>query len=167
MTDTAADQTAQDEQPEPVALIDPCPCGNAKEYANCCEPLHDRDEQPATAADLMRSRYSAYVLQDADYLMWSWHPKTRPAEISGLDTQEWLGLEIVSKSKGSGLDATGSVEFAARFRSGDTEHVLRENSTFSRVSGRWVYMDGQVSSAPSALAAGPQVTTKPPFGDNA
>ena len=74
-----------------------CNCGSGKNYAACCGRLHSGAEIAATAEALMRSRYSAYVLRLAPYLLESWHASTRP---QSLDLAEdggyrWLGLEIL------------------------------------------------------------------------
>lgn len=90
----------------------------------------------------MRARYSAYVRQDSDFLMASWHPDTRPEAIAPDPGTEWLGLTIVATDRGSGLDANGEVEFRARFRRGEEYLELHERSTFERRDGRWVYVDG-------------------------
>jgi NAD-dependent DNA ligase len=58
-----------------IDTMTPCPCGNDAGYAACCGPLHDG--KPAESAEqLMRSRYSAYVLLREDYLLASWHADT-------------------------------------------------------------------------------------------
>jgi SEC-C motif-containing protein len=107
-----------------------CPCGGGG-YADCCGPLHDGEREAATPLELMRSRYSAYALGLHDYVFRTWHPRTRPDDIS--DTGTWTGLEI--------LDATESeVEFRAQFPGG----VLHERSRFEFRRGRWVYVDGDV-----------------------
>ena len=59
----------------------PCPCGRNQTYAACCGRYHGGEAAP-DAESLMRSRYSAYVLKDVDYLLASWHPGTRPAALS-------------------------------------------------------------------------------------
>ena len=71
-----------------------CPCGSKRGYAQCCEPLHQRLINAATAEALMRSRYSAYVLLLSDYVADTWHISTRPQDLDlGKDTQtKWLGL---------------------------------------------------------------------------
>lgn len=93
----------------------------------------------------MRSRYAAYVVGEADYLRWSWHPDTRPAAIDLDATTTWLGLTIIDTVAGDALDATGIVEFAAEFvTTAAVRTRLHERSTFGRVNGRWVYVDGTV-----------------------
>lgn len=116
-----------------------CPCGHGRDYARCCQPLH----QGAPAADaeaLMRSRYSAYVLQDAGYLVRSWHPGTRPATVD-FEPVRWLGLEVRAH-RVTGPD-TATVEFVARCRSGGgPAQRLHEVSRFVREDGHWFYVDG-------------------------
>ena len=91
----------------------------------------------------MRARYSAYVRHDADFLLRSWHPDTRPGQVMFDPDLEWLGLEVVCTEAGSGLDAEGVVEFRARFRRGSEYLELHETSRFTRVDGEWVYVDGE------------------------
>ncbi len=89
----------------------------------------------------MRSRYSAYVLGLADYLLATWHPSTRPAAIApdppGL---RWLGLELRRHAPQDADHAT--VEFVARSKLGGRAHRLHETSRFVREGGRWFYLDG-------------------------
>ncbi len=87
----------------------------------------------------MRSRYSAYVAEDADYLLATWHPDTRPASIQFEADTRWLGLSV-RKSQLHNAD-TASVEFVARYRVGGGRAVrIRENSQFTRTDGRWYYL---------------------------
>jgi SEC-C motif-containing protein len=90
----------------------------------------------------MRSRYSAFVLGLRDYLLATWHPSTRPAELE-LATEpptKWLGLEI-KHAADTGTDAA-TVEFVARYKIGGRAHRLHETSRFVREDGRWYYLDG-------------------------
>lgn len=90
----------------------------------------------------MRARYTAYVMNLADFLLGSWHPETRPQQIAPDPGTEWLGLTVVDTDRGGGLDAHGEVEFRVRFRRGGEYLELHERSSFTRVDGRWVYLDG-------------------------
>ena len=92
----------------------------------------------------MRSRYSAFVIGDAEHLLRSWHPDTRPDEISFLADQTWTSLEIVSTERGRALDATGTVEFRAHYVRNGRAGSLHEASRFARSGGRWVYVDGDM-----------------------
>ncbi len=90
----------------------------------------------------MRSRYSAFVLGLRDYLLVTWHPATRPAELD-LATDpptRWLGLEV-KRAAATGADSA-SVEFVARYKIGGRAHRLHETSRFVRENGRWYYLDG-------------------------
>jgi SEC-C motif-containing protein len=124
-----------------------CPCDSGLAYATCCGPLHAGAPAPDAKA-LMRSRYSAYVLGDADYLRASWHASTRPAELSLADAPgrrtTWLGLKVESHTP-TGPD-TAEVSFTARLRvGGGSAQRMHERSRFVREQGHWFYVDGQVT----------------------
>lgn len=123
----------------------PCPCGDARGYAQCCRPLH-QGAHAASAEQLMRSRYSAYVLRDEAYLLATWHPDTRPASLR-LGVQQpapsWLGLSVKDAREQDAEHAT--VEFVARFRiGGGRAQRLHERSRFVREDGRWYYLGGDI-----------------------
>jgi uncharacterized protein YchJ len=73
-----------------------CWCGSARPFESCCGPLLEGRTRAVTAEQLMRSRYTAYVLSDADYLLRTWHAGTRPSSIQFEPHQRWLGLKIKS-----------------------------------------------------------------------
>lgn len=122
----------------PISPSTPCLCGTGKPYDSCCGPLH-QGAPAATAEALMRSRYSAYVLQLPDYLSATWHPSTRPATLE-LDPPRWLGLQV-KRHEASGDTAT--VEFVARYKVGGKAGRLHEHSRFVREDERWYYLDGE------------------------
>ncbi|WP_310170940.1 YchJ family protein [Enteractinococcus fodinae] len=122
-----------------------CPCGTGQEFQNCCGPVLAGTAEPATAEDLMRSRYSAFVLGDDAYLAASWHSTTRPADASAPTGIQWRRLRIRDTVGGGPDDATGEVEFIAHFRTADgSRDFLHERSRFARENGRWVYVDGEL-----------------------
>ena len=95
----------------------------------------------------MRSRYTAFALAGrhpacADHLWRSWHPSSRPDEVTPDPAQQWQGLRILDVVDGSADDEAGEVTFEARWREGSSRGVLHERSTFVRRGGRWVYLDG-------------------------
>jgi SEC-C motif-containing protein len=121
-----------------------CPCGSGAAYNTCCEPLHDG--APAkTAEALMRSRYSAYATGQPDYVFRTWHPRTRPVDISPPSGVTWVSLEILRTVDGAVTDDTGTVEFRAGYDSADGRRVLHETSRFERRAGSWVYVDGVIA----------------------
>ncbi|MFZ5455121.1 MAG: YchJ family protein [Pseudomonadota bacterium] len=117
-----------------------CVCGSGRAADACCARFHAGKPAPTPEA-LMRSRYSAFVLDLREYLLATWHPTTRPAALPPPEPGlKWLGLEV----KRSALqDADrGTVEFVARSKLGGRAHRLHENSRFVRENGRWYYVDG-------------------------
>lgn len=127
-----------------------CPCGRTGPggrplaYDDCCGRWHHGDAAPDAEA-LMRSRYTAYTIGLADYLLATWHPSTRPATIEpdepGL---KWLGLEVRRHAVQGADHAT--VEFVARSKLAGRAFRLHETSRFVREpsgpAGRWFYLDG-------------------------
>jgi SEC-C motif-containing protein len=111
---------------------------------------------PATAEQLMRSRYTAYVRGDEDYLLRTWHPSTRPERL-GLGASgpvKWLGLEVMRCEVGGAVDDRGVVEFVARCKPAGRAERLHECSRFVREGGRWLYLDGVVEDSPGRPAQG-------------
>ncbi|MGZ0146233.1 YchJ family protein [Kribbella sp. WER1] len=113
-----------------------CPCGQPVPYDDCCGPLHQQKATAATAEQLMRSRYVAFVMQDAAYLRRTWALATRPASIDFDPGRRWTGLKILGTTGGSPFHTEGTVEFDAYHDAG----VQHENSTFTREAGEWVYV---------------------------
>jgi SEC-C motif-containing protein len=129
----------------PRDLVPACPCGSGLTYAACCGLWHQGPQRllAPDARSLMRSRYSAYVLDLLDYLQDTWHPDTRPAQLEanppGL---KWLGLEVKSHTL---VDADHArVAFVARYRQAGRAVRLVENSRFVRSGGHWLYVDGDI-----------------------
>ena len=127
--------------------MDNCPCGRVdargrpQAWAACCARYLAHDTPAPDAESLMRSRYSAFVLQRADYLLATWHTSRRPSGISFDPGVKWLGLEVRQHRP---LDAThAEVEFIARQKSpGSPALRLHERSRFLREDGRWFYVTG-------------------------
>lgn len=128
-----------------IDTLTPCPCGNRAGYATCCGRLHD-GATADSAEQLMRSRYSAYVLKREDYLLASWHPDTRPTTLRLAAQQPpptWLGLEVRRQQRID--DDHALVEFVARYRlGGGRAQRQHETSRFVHVDGRWYYLDGEL-----------------------
>ena len=92
----------------------------------------------------MRSRFAAYALGDDAYVLATWAPETRPAELfrPGEARPKWMSLRIHASSIApDGM--TGEVEFTAIARTAQGALRMREHSRFRReADGRWVYVDG-------------------------
>ncbi|MGW3955059.1 YchJ family protein [Streptomyces sp. NPDC004752] len=116
-----------------------CPCGLSGVYEACCGRYHRGAGAAPTAEALMRSRYAAFVRGDAEYLLRTWHPRTRPLRLDLDPGLRWTGLEVLGTTDGSAFHTAGTVTFRASHRGGS----LHERSRFERVDGAWVYVDGE------------------------
>ncbi|MEQ6917589.1 YchJ family protein [Halomonas aquatica] len=116
-----------------------CPCGSGKTLADCCDRYH-RGEAAHTPETLMRSRYSAFVLNLTDYLRETWAAGSRPDSLPPDETTRWVRLDILDHGE---QDDTGWVQFRATFLEGRRWGVLEEASRFVREGGRWFYLDGR------------------------
>jgi SEC-C motif-containing protein len=113
-----------------------CVCGSGLDEDACCGPILTGARAP-TALALMRSRYTAYVRGDIDYLMRTHHGNPDRAGIEKWARESrWLGLEIVS------VEGDDVVEFIARGTSGGRPFEHRERSRFRKIDGAWFYIDG-------------------------
>lgn len=120
-----------------------CPCqkqqDNPVEYQHCCQPFHDGLAGPTQKAispkQLMRSRYSAYVLGLDSYLKGTWHSSTCPHSLSAQPDDQWLKLEVLT-------DSETQVQFKAFFKDQDGFQCLEETSDFVIENNRLVYLSG-------------------------
>jgi SEC-C motif-containing protein len=130
-----------------------CPCGQTTQktpafYHVCCAPYHKAHSIPLTPEQLMRSRYSAFVMQEYMYLIQTHHPDY----LNGLtvemlaqsDQAQWLSLQVLStKTDGN----SGEVCFQAWYRDGDDIDAIHEYSQFLREDGKWLYTQGEMKAA--------------------
>jgi SEC-C motif domain protein len=125
----------------------PCPCGkNNLLYIDCCKLIHEDIYKALTAEDLMRSRYSAFVLCNGDYLLESHSIKFKdPSNIHNTirwaRSVAWNRLEIISKTNGIENDTHGTVEFKAFFKEKNKLKCIHENSYFIKENNHWVYFN--------------------------
>jgi SEC-C motif domain protein len=136
-----------------------CPCGTGLAYSECCEQIIKGQRPAGTAEALMRSRYSAYVKVETDYIFKSTHPKHREG-YDHIGTKEWAekaewhGLEIVSTNGGGSADTTGEVEFIARYVEKGKLKVHHELGEFKKENDTWFFTDGK------AVAQRPVISNK-------
>ena len=88
----------------------------------------------------MRARYSAFAVGDADYLVRSWHPSTRPRELELDPAIEWKRLAVLETDAGGLFDAEGTVRFRVIYVEDGRRRVLAENSRFVREDRVWSYV---------------------------
>lgn len=123
-----------------------CPCGSGMDYSLCCRPYLSGERLPQAPSQLMRSRYTALVMHDAEWLIQSWHPQCQPERLradldAGFTTTQWLGLTLFESCESSEKDE-GFVSFVARYQDKGTPGAIIERSRFLRENGRWYYIDG-------------------------
>ncbi|MFS2225619.1 YchJ family protein [Pantoea sp. B65] len=127
-------------------MSEKCPCCSGMQYSLCCEPWLNGTAIPSTAAQLMRSRYTAYVKQDAAYLVATWHSSARHAQLQSMLAESfanthWLGLTVIAQEAGRD-DNESYVTFFARFTDNQHPSAIHERSRFLRDDQRWYYIDG-------------------------
>ncbi len=113
------------------------------EYEACCARFIERNEGPVTALELMRSRYSAYVLKKGQYLYDTCSKRLQVHEdIEAINTQsiQWLGLKIVD----AGED---EVTFMAYYKENGQVEVMKERSFFSKEQSALKYDRGELLKA--------------------
>lgn len=128
-------------------LEDDCPCGSGNLFKECCDLFIKGEAQAPTAEKLMRSRYSAFVVEAPEYIYETHDPATRDEvdldEIRAWsENSYWEGLNIVATEAGEESDTTGKVEFVAHYTAGEKENHHHEVSTFTKKDGRWYFTDG-------------------------
>ncbi|VGO16101.1 hypothetical protein PDESU_04691 [Pontiella desulfatans] len=115
-----------------------CPCGSGILFDGCCGAILAGKRKAGTAEQLMRSRYTAYVVKDVDYLVRTTHPSTRTPSLANsirlwMEQVEWLRLHVLF----SGDD---TVEFIAEYISDGKPGQHHERSAFKKEKGEWFYV---------------------------
>ncbi|WP_417680909.1 YchJ family protein [Roseibium sp.] len=123
-----------------------CPCGSGRGLSDCCGPYLSGERVPETAEALMRSRYSAYVRQQIEYLKDTLWPKEQARfDFAGTARwaaeNHWTGLTVLKTDKGTAEDRNGTVLFEAKFLAGGKLNTHRELSRFRKKAGRWYYVE--------------------------
>ena len=120
-----------------------CPCGSGIAGDACCIPALKNQVIPSTCRALVRTRFTAFVRRDAEYLLKTWHPETRPQkDVVCQQWTKWVELEIIDSSDGQITDQVGTVTFRARFIDGAWLRSFNEKSRFERHGNHWLYVDG-------------------------
>ena len=129
----------------------PCPCGRGKKYKQCCRPFHNGKPAPTPEA-LMRSRYTAYAINNVAYIINTTHPQS---PLYQANTAKWaveLGQFCAStrferltvQSTSSDSTETGWVTFTATLFQGTRDVSFTERSLFRKQNGKWLYVSGDV-----------------------
>lgn len=133
-----------------MSKIENCPCGSGKTFSQCCNPYITGEQAAETPEQLMRSRYSAFVAKQMDYVFETTDPQIRSkldhqANVEWSETATFQKLEVISSSNEGNK---GTVEFKAYYKTKDQDEVHHELSRFRKQSGTWYFRDGRVISTP-------------------
>lgn len=119
-----------------------CPCCSGLNYADCCQPFHVGKAAP-TPLSLMRSRYTAYALKKADYIIDTTHPQN-PSYDTNRGRWKKSILEFCNNTQFTHLEIleTGAdtVTFVASLQQNGKEFLLKEKSQFRKVDSKWLYL---------------------------
>lgn len=126
--------------------IDLCPCHSGKKYPDCCKKYHE-GTLPENALALMRSRYSAYALHLAEYIMNTTHPENPSYSTQRMQWKKQI-LQFSSETLFEGLkiqefidgEKMATVTFTAYLKQGSKDVTFTEKSQFVKVNGRWLYL---------------------------
>jgi len=149
-----------------------CYCRSGQRFSDCCSPFIQGLRLPATAEQLMRSRFSAYCDGSADaiqYLASSYHPMSQAdnpvSEISAFaKAAHFVYLEVINASAEIALPEQlqhvkikhtvdqqlrfATVHFKVQFILHDKLHLLEELSRFIHSDHQWFYLDGTLTDHP-------------------
>jgi SEC-C motif domain protein len=120
-----------------------CPCCSGGLYSECCEPFHLNQALPKMPEQLMRSRYSAFYLHLADYLLATSHSslqklQSKKSILEWAQENEWVKLEVLHTND-------KQVEFKAHFKDKEgSPQVHHELSDFALEKGKWLYKSGEI-----------------------
>lgn len=126
-----------------------CPCGSKKTYINCCKQFHD-GKNPETALELMKSRFTAFVVGDVDYIINTTHEdnieysndksKWRDDIQDVINSTDFNKLEILEFIDGE-EEAYVTFKLGLKQKGLDTSFI--EKSKFLKIDGKWLYRSGE------------------------
>jgi len=126
------------------ALI--CPCASGKALNECCRPFIKGLALPKQAESLMRSRYSAYVLGEFQYIYDTYTTDSQKSlsvddiQASAANTR-WCRLEVVNTSNEAN---EAFVEFIAYYVVDGNAFAMHERSRFLKERQQWLYASGEM-----------------------
>ena len=147
--------------------METCPCGSELEYSNCCEPLISGVKPAETAEALMRSRYSAYVKKEVNYVLETTHPEHREPD-SKKTIEDWAKnaiwhkLEIVECKDGGTEDNEGTVEFIADYTEKGKKSKHHELAEFKKKDDKWYFFDGKAPQIKQFVRSEPKIGRNEP-----
>lgn len=119
-----------------------CLCCSEQPYSLCCEPYINGSVLPPTPEALMRSRFSAYVLANARYIIETTHPSTRHLQskneiLKWARQNSWTSLHVID------VDSDVVVFKAFYIDEQNLENEHFECSKFAKLGEKWYYLSGK------------------------
>lgn len=144
-----------------------CPCGSGNDYMQCCRPYIQGTQDAPTAEALMRSRYSAYVASEIDYIYQTTHRSqrskfNREESLAWARKADWKSLEILGTESGGPGDQSGTVEFVALYNEKGKAVRHHEIAEFTKEDGRWYFVDGHAPKPVQSIRQGPKIGRNDP-----
>jgi SEC-C motif-containing protein len=144
-----------------------CACGSTLKSTECCLPLIQGKAKAKTAEQLMRSRYSAFVLGEIDYILKTHHSKTvGEVDRAGIEEwskkSKWLGLKIIDTNAGREGDEQGTVTFHVQYEMDGKVQDHREHSLFAKENGEWKFLDAEPAKTDTIRREEPKVGRNDP-----
>lgn len=145
----------------------PCVCGIGDSTETHCLPIIKGKKLAKTAEELMRARYSAYALEEVDFIMES-HTEEAGTDVDRESTaqwskqSEWLSLEVLATEGGGEGDSEGTVEFLAKYKVKNVVVEHRERATFEKHGDKWLFADGEQIAGPLVKREEPKVGRNDP-----
>jgi len=119
-------------------------------FSQCCQPCIQGKKKVATAETLLRSRYTAFVIGDVDYIIRTQHSRTKDqAARDEIETwakqSEWHGFTLIQTEGGAESDSKGILQFCAKYRPHNEKRVREhyENALFEKENGEWRFVDSE------------------------
>jgi SEC-C motif-containing protein len=144
-----------------------CPCGSELALAQCCQPVIQGKQKPATAEQLLRARYTAFTQGAVDYILSTHHSRTRH-EVKREEIEDWsknsrwLGLKIVQSEAGKESDTQGTIVFCASYHAEDKDNEHWEQSYFEKEDGEWRFLDAKGIQTGPIRREGPKIGRNDP-----
>ncbi|WP_426370394.1 YchJ family protein [Pseudocolwellia sp. HL-MZ7] len=123
-----------------------CPCGTNIEYNKCCETIILNNIEAKSPEKLMRSRYSAYALQNSEYIFNTYSKASQKKQsLQEIDTwakeTQWVNLDVIDASEYK-VTSEPTVTFEAIYKNNGSFYKMREKSSFIKEDKTWKYVDG-------------------------
>ena len=117
-----------------------CYCCSDKPFADCCQPLLAGHTTAKSPLELMRSRYSAFVAHNTEYINKTMTNKTDPGAPTNTESTSliWTRLEILQAPATN--NCFGEVEFIAHCQLGNNQQQVHEHSLFEKIDNEWFYI---------------------------